>query len=196
MPKFSAEEKNKKYLSLLENGERLFNEKGFYEVTAEDIALDSGIAKGTFYHFFENKEHLFMVINNRIQEDIFTTLKEKIEHSNFVANAEHFNELLNYVLDEFMRHPLIVEVDDKVWVRIEEKAPKDCILENSQRDKELIQLLANSGFVFRYDIDIITELLQYQFIELASIYKRTQNENIIRILLKALSEHIIKEVIV
>lgn len=193
MPKFSEEEKKKKYLSLLANGENLFNKKGFYEVTAEEIALSSGIAKGTFYHFFENKEHLFMVINNRLQENIFSNVKQKMQQTDQATQVEKFNRLLNYVMDEFIRHPMIMEVDEKVWSRIEEKAPRDCILENNQRDLKLIQLFEQSGFIFRYDIETITELLQYQFISLAYIYKNSQNDKLIRIFLRSLSEHILRE---
>ena len=68
MPKFSNSEKKRIYETMLKTGKELFNEKGFYDITAEIIALKIGIAKGTFYHFFKNKEHLYMVINNNIQD--------------------------------------------------------------------------------------------------------------------------------
>ena len=76
MPKFSSKERERIYKTLLEKGKEMFNEKGFYEVTAEAVALEAGIAKGTFYHFFENKEHLYMVINNRTQEEIFENIRK------------------------------------------------------------------------------------------------------------------------
>lgn len=55
MPKFTATEREKIFSLLLEKGKTLFNEKGFYAVTAEDISLAAGIAKGTFYHFLTIK---------------------------------------------------------------------------------------------------------------------------------------------
>lgn len=39
MPKFSSKERERIYKTLLEKGKEMFNEKGFYEVTAEAVAL-------------------------------------------------------------------------------------------------------------------------------------------------------------
>lgn len=40
---------------LLESARRLISERGFDHVSVEDITKDSGVAKGTFYHYFECK---------------------------------------------------------------------------------------------------------------------------------------------
>ena len=37
---------------LLESAKRLIGERGFDKVSVEDITRDSGVAKGTFYHYF------------------------------------------------------------------------------------------------------------------------------------------------
>ncbi len=41
---------------LMESARRLISEKGFDNVSVEDITKDSGVAKGTFYHYFACKE--------------------------------------------------------------------------------------------------------------------------------------------
>lgn len=41
---------------LLESARKLISEKGFAQVSVEDITKDSGVAKGTFYHYFKCKE--------------------------------------------------------------------------------------------------------------------------------------------
>lgn len=41
---------------LLESAKRLIGERGFDKVSVEDITRDSGVAKGTFYHYFKCKE--------------------------------------------------------------------------------------------------------------------------------------------
>ena len=43
---------------LLESARRLISERGFDHVSVEDITKDSGVAKGTFYHYFECKEEV------------------------------------------------------------------------------------------------------------------------------------------
>jgi AcrR family transcriptional regulator len=41
---------------LLASAKKLIGEKGFDQVSVEDITKDSGVAKGTFYHYFKCKE--------------------------------------------------------------------------------------------------------------------------------------------
>lgn len=41
---------------LLDSAQRLISTHGFDNVSVEDITKDSGVAKGTFYHYFECKE--------------------------------------------------------------------------------------------------------------------------------------------
>ncbi len=193
MPKFSAIEREKIYSLLLEKGEKLFNEKGFYAVTAEEVALSAGIAKGTFYHFFENKEHLFMVINNSLQASIFIRLQQMLEKPEKITQTESFYQLLCYIMDAFIENPLIINIDAQVWERIEAKAPKACIDENDARDSELVSMMGHSGFSFRYDLERTMKLLQMQFVQLAYIKRETQSIELMKIVLKALAEHLIKE---
>ena len=192
MSKFSATEREKIYSLLLEKGEKLFNEKGFYAVTAEQVAILAGIAKGTFYHFFKNKEHLYIEINNRLQARIFKHLKERLENPISMPQTEYFFELLCYLMDEFIKNPLIINIDAHVWERIVAKAPKACIEENDARDLELVAMMAHSGFLFRYDLECTMKLLQMEFIQLANLKKETHSMELKIIVLKALSEHLIK----
>lgn len=193
MPKFTATESEKIFSLLLEKGKTLFNEKGFYAVTAEDISLAAGIAKGTFYHFFDNKEHLYMVINNRLQANIFEFLLSMLEEHKSCHNAETFYRMLSYVMEKFIENPLIMNIDAQLWERIVAKAPKSCIDENNDRDLELISMLENSGFMYRYSLEITTKILQMQFIQLSYLKHETQDIELMKIVLKALSEHLIQE---
>lgn len=63
MPKFSDREKERIYDKLREEGEQLFVQHGLRKVTVDELSRATGIAKGTFYHFYESKEHLFMDIS-------------------------------------------------------------------------------------------------------------------------------------
>jgi len=47
---------------LIKNSYKLFLAKSFKEVTLIDILKETGIAKGTFYYYFESKEQLFIQI--------------------------------------------------------------------------------------------------------------------------------------
>ncbi len=47
---------------LLEAGRRLFGQRGLYESRIEDLTRGAGIAKGTIYGYFENKEALIEAV--------------------------------------------------------------------------------------------------------------------------------------
>lgn len=62
---------------LLESARRLISERGFDHVSVEDITKDSGVAKGTFYHYFECKEE---VVAELSFQSIQTIIKKEIDY--------------------------------------------------------------------------------------------------------------------
>lgn len=54
-------------------------------------------------------------------------------------------------------------------------------------------MLENSGFMYRYSLEITTKILQMQFIQLSYLKHETQDIELMKIVLKALSEHLIQE---
>ena len=67
MPKFSDAEKEIIKQKLMQEGERLFTSYGIKKVTIDEIVQAAGIAKGSFYSFYSNKEHLYMDIAGNLQ---------------------------------------------------------------------------------------------------------------------------------
>lgn len=73
--------KNKKNLQverrneILQASARVFVKKGFFKTQMEDVAKESGVAKGTLYLYFRSKEELFA----SIFEDIFEQGVSNIE---------------------------------------------------------------------------------------------------------------------
>ena len=72
----SVRESNKKKIreALFAEGLRLFSEKGIQHTTVNDIIQAVGIARGTFYNYFDDVQSLFEAliesINRRIQENV------------------------------------------------------------------------------------------------------------------------------
>jgi AcrR family transcriptional regulator len=56
---------------LLDVADRLFSTKGFSSTTINDIINEIGIAKGTFYHYFQSKEQILDAINERYIDLIY-----------------------------------------------------------------------------------------------------------------------------
>jgi AcrR family transcriptional regulator len=53
---------------ILEAAARVFSEKGFHRATIRDVAEAAGIADGTIYNYFENKDALLLGILDRLNE--------------------------------------------------------------------------------------------------------------------------------
>ena len=53
---------------ILDAATQVFAEKGFHRSTIRDVARTAGIADGTIYNYFENKDALLMGILNRLNE--------------------------------------------------------------------------------------------------------------------------------
>ncbi len=59
-PAFSTEEKTRIARLLRDNGLRLFTTQGLRKTSLEDLVAGTGIAKSTFYVFFDSKEALYL----------------------------------------------------------------------------------------------------------------------------------------
>lgn len=54
--------KKKTKEEIIRNAIGLFKVKGYENVTVEEIAMKSGIAKGTFFNYFQKKEHVLLYL--------------------------------------------------------------------------------------------------------------------------------------
>ena len=57
-----ARERADKHALILDAAIRVFAEKGFHRARISDIADAAGVADGTIYLYFDNKEHLLLSI--------------------------------------------------------------------------------------------------------------------------------------
>ncbi|MGC7101248.1 TetR/AcrR family transcriptional regulator [Amycolatopsis lurida] len=59
-PAFSAEEKDRITRQLLETGHELFTRQGLRKTSLEELTGPAGVAKSSFYQFFDSKEALYL----------------------------------------------------------------------------------------------------------------------------------------
>ncbi len=125
MPRaFTQSGKDKIRLRLLQRGREYFIKYGLKKTSIEDLTRTVGIAKGSFYKFFDSKEALFLAIHEesewKIREDVLRkleTIKDPIEKlrsffkSSFlileddpllrmVFNKEEFENLTSFLSSE------------------------------------------------------------------------------------------------
>ena len=63
---------------LLETGRRLFAEKGFAGVSAEEVVATAGLTRGALYHHFYGKAGLFSGVYERMQQEMATAVEKKV----------------------------------------------------------------------------------------------------------------------
>lgn len=89
MPKiFSDEDRSILYDKMLAVGLELLEHKRYKYISVEEIAQESGVAKGTFYNFFSSKEAYFYQIMQLIKEKNREPLRELPPHANVTEIAD------------------------------------------------------------------------------------------------------------
>lgn len=65
-----------KYRRILQAATKIFAQNGFYSSRVADIAREAGVASGTIYLYFSNKEDLIISIFQEAVRDLLTHLQE------------------------------------------------------------------------------------------------------------------------
>jgi TetR/AcrR family transcriptional regulator len=85
-------EKARQRQELLATALDLFSEKGYHNVSMNEIAQESEFAIGTIYKFFRNKEDLYKTLIIELVDRFQVSLREAIE-----AKEDEIEKLRNYV---------------------------------------------------------------------------------------------------
>ncbi|MBD2432869.1 MULTISPECIES: TetR/AcrR family transcriptional regulator [Fischerella] len=106
MPKIVDHEQYRK--QLLMKSFDLFAQKGYAAITMREIAKELGVSTGTLYHYFPNKEALFLqLVEEQTRQDILNFLAEAGDAKNL---AERIKALMNFVAkneDYFSKQALL-----------------------------------------------------------------------------------------
>ncbi|KPV57874.1 TetR family transcriptional regulator [Paenibacillus sp. A3] len=107
---------------------KLFKEKGFDNVTVEEITQACGIAKGTFYNYFPKKEavllHLAVSQLESVHESIqhnknMPDLKQQLLHlfSNLFHQYAEQPDMVRLVVSEMMRADMFIDAEMRIMER-------------------------------------------------------------------------------
>lgn len=77
MPKLVDHEEYRK--ELLAQAVEAFAQEGFSALSMKDLATRLGISPGSFYHYFANKEDLFLQMTAQLAQDLVRYLTEDVE---------------------------------------------------------------------------------------------------------------------
>ena len=92
---------NDKYQRILEAAIKVFAEQGFFQSTIAQIAREAGVADGTIYLYFKNKDDILVQFFNYKTKQVFDGFREEV---NKADNAvDKLRNLVRRHLAEFQR---------------------------------------------------------------------------------------------
>jgi AcrR family transcriptional regulator len=105
---------------ILDAAEELFADRGFDAVSMHAIAQAAGISKANIYHYFPNKDALYLAVLRSASENLRALLQEAINSHGSVRDILH--HFANSHLQALLKRPRLVRL---VWREILEKgAPR------------------------------------------------------------------------
>jgi AcrR family transcriptional regulator len=101
----------KRGLLILESAAQLFAKHRYHEVRMDDIAEQAGVAKGTLYRYFQDKEELYLALAIHGLERLFEESRATVAESGdaeaklhaFIAHIVGFYEQYPYFLELIQR---------------------------------------------------------------------------------------------
>lgn len=76
---------------ILDSAEKVFLEKGFYPAKIEEIARNAGIAKGTIYIYFKDKESIYISLIERKLSEVSNFIEDIIKDD--LSSAEKLKKI-------------------------------------------------------------------------------------------------------
>jgi len=87
--------------ALLEAAERVFSDRSLLDANVSDIVEAAGVARGTFYLYFKNKEDAFEAVVSRVVHDMYGGAQARVSGEN---PFERIRERNRIYLEIFRRH--------------------------------------------------------------------------------------------
>ena len=92
---------NDKYQRILEASVKVFADHGFHQSTVSQIAKKAGVADGTIYLYFKNKEDILVQIFNYKTKQIFERFRDVVDSAD--NPIEKLRNLIRRHLQEFQQ---------------------------------------------------------------------------------------------
>lgn len=104
MGRMDAEQRRKQ---IIECAKKLFSENGYHQTQISDIQQLAGVARGTIYQYFENKEHIFLTLLETLYSDWKKMLTEQPENKDeaFSTGFKVFKHTIKQTIDFFILNP-------------------------------------------------------------------------------------------
>ena len=154
-------EKNKqqKRTALMNSAYELFTNSGFLKTSIRDIAYKAGVAKGTFYLYFEDKIAIRdVLIRTRAEELLTSACRSMDEHIKSTKEEltveDKFVYITNYLIDKVADDPALLKLIDKnlVWGLFRGEKPSQAGIRSNDGfsfQQYILRMLAADGVQIR-----------------------------------------------
>ena len=135
-------EKNHKYHQILEAAVKVFARQGFYQSTVAQIAKQAGVADGTIYLYFKNKDDILVQFFNYRAKQVFQSFREEVDRAE--TSLDKLRNLVRRHLAEFQGDrdgAIVYQVETHQNKRLAEAQ----IREMSQMYRDLISEIVEQG---------------------------------------------------
>jgi TetR/AcrR family fatty acid metabolism transcriptional regulator len=135
-------EKNHKYHQILEAAVKVFARQGFHQSTVAQIAKEAGVADGTIYLYFKNKDDILVQFFSYRTKQVFESFRREVDRAE--ASSDKLRNLVRRHLAEFQRDrdgAVVYQVETHQSSRLAEAQ----IREMSQMYRDLISEIVEQG---------------------------------------------------
>ena len=99
--KINKKNKNNKYHLILEAAVKVFARQGFYQSTIALIAKEAGVADGTIYLYFKNKDDILVNFFHFKTKQVFERFRAEVNEAE--SGLDKLRNLIRRHLAEFQR---------------------------------------------------------------------------------------------
>lgn len=169
MPRFNEQERETISHTLMSEGEKLFSNYGLRKVTVDDLAEVANISKGSFYAFFQSKEHLFIEINFKLQSKLFDEVENELRKKENLPKDELLVLGIKLLLHGFLHHPILTNLESNTWEYLRRKLPTEVFEKHTLDDSKIIDKFIELGIEFKEPYNVLIRLLRVIFSCLAEL---------------------------
>lgn len=193
MPKFSSSEKEMIRQKLMREGERLFASFGIKKVSIDEIVRATGIAKGSFYSFYSNKEHLYMDIAANLQMKMWRDMDAFLSENRSLPPRELCKRCFLWMFNELERYPMLKQTDGETAEYLYRKLPPEVIEAHTQDDSRELTKLQEYGVHFTCGIEIAAKTLQTLAISFLNLQQENADDQ--QTIMEIILDGVLKEII-
>ena len=137
-----ANNKNDKYYRILEAAVKVFARQGFYQSTISQVAKEAGVADGTIYLYFKNKDDILINFFSDITRQAFERFREAVVSSG--SSLDKLRSLIRAHLSAFQENrdvAIVYQVETHQSSRLAENQ----IREMSKMYRDIIEGIIEQG---------------------------------------------------